>query len=913
MQFNAPGSEEKEVWGRLWRFGTCEFDESSRELRVDGQPANLEAKPLEVLYQLLLHAGEVVTKDELLESVWPGTSVVDGSLATAISKLRKALGDDEQTVVLTVTRIGYRLGVPAQSKRIAAPAFNELGFKAGDAVPGREHWLLSTRLEGSASSEVWLAQHPKTRESRVFKFASDGTRLKGLKREATVSRFLKESLGERSDFVRVLEWNFDAPPFYLESEYGGPNLAEWAQNQGGLDKIAVEIRLGLLVDVAEAVAAAHDTGVLHKDLKPANILVAQKELGGWQIRVADFGSSSLMEPSRLQELGITNLGFTQTETAESKALTGTLMYLAPEVLAGHSPTASADVYSLGVLLYQLTVGDFRRPLSPGWEAEIGDSLIREDIADAACGDPARRISNVAALVRRLKTLEQRRTERSELELAMQRAQVAEQRVARARALRPWVIATVLLLGAGLAASLILYRRASVERDRASHQTAIAASINRFLADDLLGRSNPFQSGKSDETLLEAVKQASPAIDRQFQDAPEVAGRLHQAIARALDNRTAYADARPEYARAAEWFEQAAGPLSQDAIIVQLQRVAAEARSYEQGSLPRAKSILEEQEARIANIPKLQEELQVWLANARGMVALIDNNIKSANENFRAAFEGSSKLAAFDERARLTFKQRLAFTYIRLGEGAQAETLFRELIAAFSQIDGPDSPDVLRVRLNLAQAFMVQQKHKEAIEETTSLYPAYVAKLGEDHELSMQLLTTRAESEGALGRYDDSIRDDLKIYSLAALKQGAESFFAIATLSDASLAQCRAGHLNEGVANARKAYDSSVKGFGPRAGLSGGAAHTLADCLIELGKLDEASKLLSDIDASAVGQLTGSKDWFASVEFSEAKIAYRRGDYESARKHLAIAAPVFSRPDTEPYQKQALDKLANALK
>ena len=48
-----------------------------------------------------------------------------------------------------------------------------------------------------------------------------------------------------------------------------------------------------------------------------------------------------------------------------------------------APTASADVYALGVLLYQFAVCDFRKPLSPGWEAEMSDALIREDIADAA--------------------------------------------------------------------------------------------------------------------------------------------------------------------------------------------------------------------------------------------------------------------------------------------------------------------------------------------------------------------------------------------------------------------------------------------------------------------------------------------------------------------------------------------------
>jgi eukaryotic-like serine/threonine-protein kinase len=212
---NTPGGEDQVVPGRLWRFAACEFDESSRELRVNGKAAGLESKPLEILYQLLLHAGEVVTKEELLEAVWPGVSVVEGSLATAVSKLRKALGDDEQSIVLTVPRIGYRLGVPVHSKRISPPN-PELGFKPGDTVPGREQWQLTRQLDASGSSEVWVGEHPKTHETRVFKFASDGVRLKGLKREVTLARYLRESLGDRPDFVRVLEWNFDSAPYYLE-------------------------------------------------------------------------------------------------------------------------------------------------------------------------------------------------------------------------------------------------------------------------------------------------------------------------------------------------------------------------------------------------------------------------------------------------------------------------------------------------------------------------------------------------------------------------------------------------------------------------------------------------------------------------------------------------------------------------
>ena len=912
MNYKGAIGDVAETSGRLWRFADYEFDELGRELRVKGKPIELESKPLDILLQLLLHAGEVVTKEELLESVWPDVMVVDGSLATAVSKLRKAMGDEDHPAIVTVPRVGYRLAVPVYCKSVAAAAGPELGFKAGDVVPGREQWRLSRPMDISGSSEVWLGENPKTHEQRVFKFAADGVRLKGLKREITISRFLRESLGDRPEFVRILEWNFETPPFFLESEYAGANLAEWAAAQGGLSKTTLDVRLHLLIDIAQAVAAAHDIGVLHKDLKPANILVVPGAKDGWQIKIADFGSASLFDPSRLHALGITNLGFTQTAGLDNETLTGTLMYLAPEVLAGQSPSAGADVYALGVLLYQLAVGDFRRPLAPGWEAEIKDPLLREDIADAACGDPAKRLNSAAGLVERLVTLDQRRIRRDELETAKVRAQIAERKLAETRARRPWIALAVIALAVGLGFSVTLYRRAARERDIANRQTAIATSINRFLSDDLLGRGNPFSSGKSSESLMDAIKQASPSIDRQFKNEPLIAARLHQTIARALDNRTDYPDARQEYDRAAGLFKQVDGELSQDAIIVQLQRATLEARSYESGSLPLAKSVLGQQEALIARLSHSRPDLAVWLSSARGMVALIENNAKSAAENFQAAVDRASVLPEFDESARLTFKQRLAFSYIRLGEGAKAEQLFRELIVAFTQVAGPDSPHVLRVRLNLAQAFMIQNKHEEAIKEATTIYPEFVSRLGADHELTMQLLTTRAQSEGSLGHWDDAIRDDFAIHELAVRKQGPLSFFAVATLADGALAQCRAGHYREGQSNARKAYEASAKAFGPRAGLTGGAAYPLASCLIGLGKLDEASALLQQIDVPAVAQLSGDPDWGAGVTLAQGEIAYRRGNYAVARNYVQAVTPVFTRKEAEPYQRRALESLRAAL-
>jgi len=899
MILNAVTARHAEVSGRRWRFGTCEFDEFQRELRVGGEVVEIESKPLDVLFHLLQHQGAVVTREELLEAVWPGVRVVEGSLATAVSKLRRSLGPEEQSIVVTIPRLGYRLGVPVQCEDVKGPAAAPR-FKPGQPVPGRDRWQFVRRLDLSGSGDVWLAEQPKTHETRVFKFAFDGGRLTALKREVTLSRLLRQSLGERPDFVRMLEWNFETAPFYVENEYCGLNLLEWAESQGGLSAVPFETRLRLFIGMASTVAAAHETGVLHSDLKPANILVGENGTA----TVADFGSGSIVEPSRLAALEITRAGFSQEDVSDAAALTGTVMYLAPEVLAGHVPTALADVYALGMILYQTIVGDFRKPLSPGWEADIADPLLREDVADAACGDPAKRLGSVSALVERLRTLEARRIQRSELDRARERAHVAELRLAKAMARRPWVIAAVAALTIGLSASLAMY-------GKANREIAAAAAMNRFLANDLLGRGNPFQSGKSNETLVEAVQQAAPRIDRQFRDSPEIAARLHQSIAQALDNRSDW-DARAQYDRAAELFLRTQGTRSQDAIIVQLQRAAMEARSYEKGSLPLAREILARQEKILASVRQPRAELNVSLHSARGMIALIDNKAKSAAQEFGAAYQGAQSLPAFDENARLTLKQRLAFSYIRLGDGAKAEQLIRELIEAFTRSSGPDSPSVLRVRLNLAQAFMIQGKNREAVEETSRIYPAYLARLGPKHELTMQLLTTRAQCEGSLGLWDDAIRDDLAIYALAVEKQGPLSFFAVATLSDAALAQCRAGRYAEGEPNALKSYEAAAKAFGPRAGISGGAAYTLATCRIGLGKLQDASKLLQDIDANEVAQLAGMPEWSANVSLAQAEIAFREGDYAAAKRYVDSAAPVFLRADAEPFQKKTLQALSAAI-
>ena len=78
-------------------------------------------------------------------------------------------------------------------------------MKHGDHPPLRPSWTLIERLGAGGSGEVWLARHEQTSEKRVYKFAVDAAALKGIKREVTLFRLLKDDLGERADLTQILD------------------------------------------------------------------------------------------------------------------------------------------------------------------------------------------------------------------------------------------------------------------------------------------------------------------------------------------------------------------------------------------------------------------------------------------------------------------------------------------------------------------------------------------------------------------------------------------------------------------------------------------------------------------------------------------------------------------------------------
>lgn len=324
-----------------------------------------------------------------------------------------------------------------------------LGWRpaVSQAVPGTG-WILKEKLGEGGFGEVWLARHAKLGKQQVFKFCFRADRARSLRRELTLFRILQERAGHHPNIVGINDVYLDEPPFYLGMDYvDGADLTTWCEQRGGALEVPLGTRLDLVAQIADALQAAHDAGIIHRDVKPSNILVEEKSGALPQARLTDFGIGQVTSDETLS--GVTRLGFTMTMmSTEPTGAGGTQIYMAPELLAGRPASIRSDIYSLGVILYQLIIGDLHQPLTTDWRTRVKDPLLQEDLARCFAGDPEERFAGAAQLAEALRAIETRRTESE----ARAQEQAERERAAYRRGLVRATAAAlaVVLLVAGLA-------------------------------------------------------------------------------------------------------------------------------------------------------------------------------------------------------------------------------------------------------------------------------------------------------------------------------------------------------------------------------------------------------------------------------------------------------------------------------
>lgn len=899
-----------------YRFGAAEFDEARAELRVGGEAVDAEPRPLQLLCELLRHAGEVVTKEELFERVWGGRPTVENVLPNAVAKLRKWLPAEEAARIVTVPRRGLRLDGPVERSASGRRLQSQLALQAQDEVPGRPAFRLERQLGLSHTSEVWLARHAKTRQPRVFKFARDGERLAALKREVTLWRLLRESLGEREDIVRILDWNFATPPFFLECEYDGPDLKAWAAEDGRLAALTLAQRLGLFRQIAGAVAAAHSVGVLHKDLKPANVLVAMRAgatgaVGGadtsagaagaadaedaaqsaaecpWQLRLGDFGSARLMRPEALDELDITALGLTSTQALAADASAGTPLYLAPELLAGQAPSVRSDVYALGLLLYQLAVGDLQRPMAPGWEQDIADDLLREDIAAAAAGQPARRLASAAVLLERLEQQPARREARQREQAREARLAAAEAQMQRTRARRPWVVGGGLALGAGLLAALLLVQQVQQARDAAQAQAALAAEIHRFIDHDLLGGGRgstiPYERNPS---LRELLDTAQRRLEGRFEQAPPIEAGLRSTLGVAYRTLGDFAAAETQLRRATELYRRQLAPDAPTRLQAEYDLVGVLVRLSQ---FDEARARLDEADAQSQAQRAQGGELALRALLARGAYHFQRLEVEPAAAAYRAADALQRRLRPDDLPLQAHIRLTLADTQLRLGQAAEAEAGARALLAGEPYTEAEVGLSLLAsARRLLGNALRNQGRPAEGIPHLEQAVAEQERARGRDDQATIAALSSLGYLYALTG--DEARRASLQreVHARSLRRWGAQHQYTLVEQINLGEAELDVGRFEVARVHLQGAVEGLLTTAGAQSRLVDVARYSHARALHAVARHDEALAELDRIDAARLAGASADAQGDGKLAALRGRVLHAQGRVDEARPVLEQA-------------------------
>jgi serine/threonine-protein kinase len=339
----------------------------------------------------------------------------------------------------------------------ASPDFHGDTPGASPVLDGK--YRLDERLGEGAVGLVYRATHLGLKKVFALKLLKPGPALDPF----SVARFQREAeaLGclRHPHIVEVTDSGIDpgtgAPYLVMELLDGAP-LSELCRTAGPLPLAQA---LPILDAIAAAVDAAHEQGILHRDLKPGNVLLSGPDGKDRAVKVLDFGLAEISAPPRpLHVVDEEALVLGEEEKASSLTATGDLLgtplYVAPEVIRGAPAGRASDLYSFGVIAYEMLAGrtPFRgstRDVLAGHvkstpQASVLSPPVWKALRTSLAKDPERRPATAAEIVRRL------RIAANEEDCARWRRAELPRRVFLAAVLAAAVPVTALLLPNGLA-------------------------------------------------------------------------------------------------------------------------------------------------------------------------------------------------------------------------------------------------------------------------------------------------------------------------------------------------------------------------------------------------------------------------------------------------------------------------------
>ncbi len=701
-----------------------------------------------------------------------------GELLYEVSRLR---GREREAFILDIETEDPSVGAELRSLAEHADVSDDLLLghalvSSANRPPGGPsrigEYHVVRRIGQGGLGDVYEAVRPGPIEHRVaIKVIKPG-----MDSESVLRRFRNERriLARLShpNVMRALEAGSDASgrPYIVMELADGPSITDYAT----LHRLLLDARIRLFAQACLGVEHAHGKGVLHRDLKPSNLLVTT-EGGQPRVVVIDFGMVALLDADELE-----SPAFERSIEGERRGPIGTLEYMSPEQVAARHLDERSDVYSLGVVLYELmadrhpydrreirsmSVDRIARYLSdalPTPPSEVlgaegsGSSTesLRKRELDWIClkaidPDPDRRYPSVAEF-------------RADLERCLEGAAVVaapptrryrmRKYISRHRVLVATSVGAVLVSSIVVVAALAAYVRIrDAQRDTSAALAEMEAATS-YLS-DIITVSSPFEMG-SDITIDDVLEEGARSLDTALADSPRVRARLRPVFAAAYASIGSLRTAEELYRQGdPETTEQFGLESVERAELLTGYSGLLERQGRFDEALERAESAVGVLES--LGSPETQEHLKIQAGTARARALLGGAGIAAGLDRAREVVQWARKAGLSHSLDGIRARLVLALGLRRNGDHEEALSLLLSLAGDLETYRPEDWPHRTYVMRERAAALMFEGELESAIELYDEALDLWVANMTGSRQVELKLRSDQAIAVAMSGRHAEA--------------------------------------------------------------------------------------------------------------------------------------------------------------